>query len=116
MRESGQVSSGRVVPNASDKQIRCLTMGSVMADKIQEPPRIPKIPKEDPPAHSRRRSHWVWPLGLALAGLGSAAAFILRGCWHKDIGWPTKHDDEFSYQVCLGCGIKRLVETHSICL
>ena len=84
-------------------------MGAVMAHKIPESLRM-KIPKEDPPAHARRRSHWVWPLGLALAGLGGAAAFMSRGCWHKDMGWPTKHDDEFSYQVCMGCGIKRLFD------
>jgi hypothetical protein len=54
--------------------------------------------------------HWVWPLGLAVAGLGSAAAFMLRGCWHPRMSWPIRHDDEFSYQVCPGCGIKRLFD------
>ena len=81
-----------------------------MADEPKKPPRTPKFPQEEPPERSRRRSQWVWPLGLALAGLGGAAAFMLRGCWHKDMGWPTRHDDDFSYQVCLGCGIKRLFD------
>jgi hypothetical protein len=35
---------------------------------------------------------------------------MLRGCWHADMGWPVRHDDEFSYQVCMGCGIKRLFD------
>jgi hypothetical protein len=47
-------------------------------------------------------------VGLALAGLGSAAAFMLRGCWHPRMSWPIRHDDDFSYQVCTACGIKRL--------
>jgi DNA-directed RNA polymerase subunit RPC12/RpoP len=57
-----------------------------------------------------RRGHWIWPLGLAMAGLGGAAAFMLRGCWHTHMSWPIKLDDEFSYQVCTNCGIKRLYD------
>jgi hypothetical protein len=52
----------------------------------------------------------MWPVGLALAGLGGAAAYMLRGCWHAHMGWPVKFDDEFSYQVCTNCGIKRLYD------
>ena len=65
----------------------------------------------EPETSSRRGLHWAWPLGLALAGLGSAAAFMLRGCWHTSMSWPISYDEEFSYQVCPSCGIKRLFDT-----
>jgi len=47
--------------------------------------------------------------GLAAAGAGGAAMFLLRGCWHSKMGWPMREGDH-SYQVCLGCGIKRLFD------
>lgn len=53
---------------------------------------------------------WFWPLGLAAAGAGSVAAVLLRGCWHRNISWPLRHDDEYSYIVCTNCGIKRLFD------
>lgn len=62
------------------------------------------------PPQSTRHPHWIWPLGLAVAGVGGAAAFMLRGCWHTKMGWPLKYDDEYSYQVCTNCGIKRLYD------
>jgi hypothetical protein len=65
---------------------------------------------EVPPQPAPRRAHWVWPLGLAVAGLGGVTAFMLRGCWHTKMGWPVKFDEEFSYQVCTNCGIKRLYD------
>jgi hypothetical protein len=54
--------------------------------------------------------HWIWPTGLAVAGLGSAATLLLRGCWHTHMSWPQTVDHEFSYQVCTSCGIKRLYD------
>jgi hypothetical protein len=33
----------------------------------------------------------------------------LRGCWHRRMSWPVRFQDR-SYQVCLGCGIKRLFD------
>jgi hypothetical protein len=62
------------------------------------------------PEHPHRRTHWVWPLGLAVAGFGGVAAFVLRGCWHLRMGWPTRYDEEFSYQICMNCGTKRLFD------
>ena len=61
--------------------------------------------------HSKKKrwSRWAWPLGLLAAGAGSAAAFLLRGCWHSKMGWPVREGDH-SYRVCLGCGIKRLFD------
>jgi len=65
------------------------------------------------PVRKRRRVHWAFPLGIGLAGLASAAAFVLRGCWHSNMSWPTRAEDEhghFSYQVCNDCGIMRLFD------
>jgi hypothetical protein len=70
----------------------------------------PGIRQGELPPRPHRHVHWAWPLGLAVAGLGGAAAFILRGCWHTSMSWPTRHDEEFSYQVCTSCGIKRLYD------
>jgi hypothetical protein len=74
-----------------------------------------KVPQGSPEeaARKRRRVHWVFPLGIGLAGLASAAAFVLRGCWHSNMSWPARAEDEhgdFSYQVCNDCGIMRLFD------
>jgi len=74
-----------------------------------------KVPQGSPeePVRKRRRIHWVFPLGIGLAGLASAAAFIMRGCWHSNMSWPARAEDEhgdFSYQVCMDCGIMRLFD------
>ncbi len=53
---------------------------------------------------------WLWPLGIAAAGLGSVAAVLLRGCWHRHVTWPIRYDDHYSYIVCTDCGIKRLFD------
>jgi hypothetical protein len=85
-----------------------ISMGDTRKDPEQDEPQPGEAPR-----HHRRNLHWAWPLGLALAALGSAATFMLRGCWHTHMGWPIRYDDEFSYQVCMGCGIKRLFDQNS---
>jgi hypothetical protein len=42
-------------------------------------------------------------------GIAGAAVVVLRGCWHRKMSWPIR-SQEHSYQVCLGCGIKRLFD------
>lgn len=54
-------------------------------------------------------SRWGWPWGLLATGLAGAAVFLFRGCWHSKMSWPVR-SQEISYQVCLGCGIKRLFD------
>ncbi len=76
-------------------------------DKTTRPIRQGEVPPQ-----SHRHRHWVWPLG-ALAGVGSVMAFMLRGCWHSSMSWPIRVDDDFSYQVCTACGIKRLYDVKS---
>lgn len=73
-------------------------------------------PGPEPSAESRRkrsRLHWAFPIGLGLAGMASAAAVLFRGCWHRNMSWPSRTEEErgdFSYQVCNDCGIMRLFD------
>jgi len=66
------------------------------------------VSEEKPEKKSR---HW-WPLGLLATGLAGAGMILLRGCWHSKMSWPVRAQ-EHSYQVCLGCGIKRLFDENS---
>jgi hypothetical protein len=54
-----------------------------------------------------KKSGWFWPLGLVATGLAGLGVVVFRGCWHGKMSWPVRARDH-SYQVCLGCGIKRL--------
>ncbi len=59
--------------------------------------------------HSTRKSRWLWPLGLIATGIAGAAVIAFRGCWHRKMSWPVRVQGQ-SYQVCRGCGNKRLLE------
>jgi hypothetical protein len=59
-----------------------------------------------------KKSRWKVPLGLFATGVAGAAVLILRGCWHRKMSWPIRSQGH-SYQVCLGCGIKRLFDESS---
>lgn len=61
-------------------------------------------------AKKNKVPHWIFPLGIAAAGIGSVAAVVLRGCWHRNISWPIRHDEHYSYIVCTNCGVKRLFD------
>jgi len=63
-------------------------------------------------ASDSKKSRWKLPLGLMAAGVAGAAVLVLRGCWHRKMSWPVRYQ-EHSYQVCLGCGIKRLFDERS---
>jgi hypothetical protein len=60
-------------------------------------------------AEKKNKSRRLWPLGLLATGVAGTAVMILRGCWHSKMSWPIRMQ-EHSYQVCLGCGIKRLFD------
>jgi hypothetical protein len=64
-------------------------------------------------AHEKK-SRWKVPLGLMATGVAGAAVLVLRGCWHRKMSWPVRYQ-QHSYQVCLGCGIKRLFDEKSFC-
>lgn len=59
-----------------------------------------------------KKSRWLWPLGLLATGLAGVGVMIFRGCWHSRMSWPVRAQ-QHSYQVCLGCGIKRLFDEQS---
>jgi hypothetical protein len=42
-------------------------------------------------------------------GVAGAALVMFRGCWHSKMSWPVRLQKR-SYQVCVGCGIKRLFD------
>lgn len=58
---------------------------------------------------NEKKSRWKVPLGLVATGVAGAAVLVLRGCWHRKMSWPVRYQ-QHSYQVCLGCGIKRLFD------
>ena len=60
------------------------------------------------------KSGWMWPLGLMATGLAGAAVVLFRRCWHGKMSWPVRAQN-YSYQVCLGCGIKRLFDEKAFC-
>ena len=61
-----------------------------------------------------KKSRWKVPLGLMATGGAGAAVLVLRGCWHRKMSWPVRYQ-QHSYQVCLGCGIKRLFDEKAFC-
>jgi hypothetical protein len=61
-----------------------------------------------------KKSRWKLPLGIMATGVAGAAVLVLRGCWHRKMSWPVRYQ-EHSYQVCLGCGIKRLFDERAFC-
>ncbi len=61
-----------------------------------------------------KKSRWKFPLGLMATGVAGAAVLVFRGCWHRKMSWPVRYQAH-SYQVCLGCGIKRLFDEKSFC-
>ncbi|HVM92108.1 MAG TPA: hypothetical protein VMT67_04810 [Terriglobales bacterium] len=61
-----------------------------------------------------RRFNWLWPLGVAATGAAGMLLLALRGCWHRQMSWPVRAQGR-SYQVCLGCGVKRLFDERNFC-
>jgi hypothetical protein len=49
---------------------------------------------------------------MLATGLTGAGVVVLRGCWHRKMSWPVRAQNH-SYQVCLGCGIKRLFDENA---
>jgi hypothetical protein len=61
---------------------------------------------------NEKKSRWKVPLGVVATGVAGAAVLVFRGCWHRKMSWPVSYKHH-SYQVCLGCGIKRLFDEKS---
>jgi hypothetical protein len=64
------------------------------------------------PMSDEKKSRWKVPLGIVATGVAGAAVLVFRGCWHRKMSWPVRYH-QHSYQVCLGCGIKRLFDEKS---
>jgi hypothetical protein len=62
----------------------------------------------------KKKLRWLWPLGVTATGLTGAAVILLRGCWHNKMSWPVRAQG-CAYQVCTGCGIKRLFDEKEFC-
>jgi hypothetical protein len=56
-----------------------------------------------------KKHGWLWPVGMMATGLAGVAVVAFRGCWHRKMSWPVRMQGR-SYQVCLGCGAKRLFD------
>lgn len=56
-----------------------------------------------------RKHGWLWPVGMMATGLAGAMVVAFRGCWHRRMSWPVRMQGH-AYQVCLGCGAKRLFD------
>jgi hypothetical protein len=69
---------------------------------------VEKEQSEDPNPKKPKRSRWLWPMGLLATGMAGAVV-VLRGCWHSKMSWPVRSQG-VAYQVCTGCGIKRLFD------
>jgi hypothetical protein len=54
-----------------------------------------------------RKYGWLWPVGVMATSVAGVALVALRGCWHRRRSWPVRSEG-YAYQVCLGCGAKRL--------
>ncbi len=68
-----------------------------MAEKTEKPEKV-------------KKSSWLWPAaGVVATGVAGMALIALRGCWHRKMSWPVRAQG-CSYQVCLGCGVKRLFD------
>ena len=65
------------------------------------------VEKEKP--EESKKSGWLWPAGMMATGIAGVALLLLRGCWHRRMSWPVRMQG-CSYQVCLGCGVKRLFD------
>jgi hypothetical protein len=69
---------------------------------------VPVTSLDPPKSPKTKRPRWLWPMGLMATGLAGAAV-LFRGCWHRRMSWPVRSAGH-SYQVCLGCGAKRLFD------
>jgi hypothetical protein len=56
----------------------------------------------------KKATSWV-PVSLMATALAGLGVMLFRGCWHRKMSWPVRAAGR-CYQVCTGCGIKRLFD------
>lgn len=59
-----------------------------------------------------KKTNWWWPAEVVASSLAGAVEVAFRGCWHSRMSWPVAVPG-YSYQVCLGCGAKRLFDENT---
>jgi hypothetical protein len=91
----------KILPSASIQPIFERHLEAVPGDLMTD-----RVDQEKP--EKLKKSSWWWP-GVVASSLAGAAVVAFRGCWHRKMSWPVRSED-CSYQVCLGCGIKRLFD------
>ncbi len=60
----------------------------------------------------KKIKRWFWPVSLMATAVAGAGVVLFRGCWHRKMSWPVRSAG-YCYQVCTGCGIKRLFDEDS---
>jgi hypothetical protein len=55
-----------------------------------------------------KNSQW-WHPAVVANSVAEVVVSAFRGCWHSTVSWPVGGPG-CSYQVCLGCGAKRLFD------
>ncbi|MGH9529347.1 MAG: hypothetical protein ACRD2S_05435 [Terriglobales bacterium] len=65
----------------------------------------------DPRKDRKKKTRWL-PLSLLATGFAGVGVVLFRGCWHRKMSWPVRSAG-YCYQVCTGCGIKRLFDEES---
>lgn len=78
------------------------------------PDAVKKVESGAEVAQTGPKSGWLWPLGVAATSAAGVLLLALRGCWHRRMSWPVRVQGH-SYQVCLGCGVKRLFDEGQFC-
>jgi hypothetical protein len=68
--------------------------------------------ERDTSTEKTHRSSWLSAAGVAATGVAGVALLLFRGCWHRRMSWPVTVQG-YAYQVCLGCGVKRLFDEKS---
>ena len=59
----------------------------------------------------KKSTRWL-PIGLFATAFAGIGMVLFRGCWHRKMSWPIRSAGA-CYQVCTGCGIKRLFDESS---
>jgi hypothetical protein len=59
-----------------------------------------------------KKINWWWRPEVVASSLAGAVGVAFRGCWHSRMSWPVAVTG-YSYQVCLGCGAKRLFDENT---